>query len=325
MANLYSFAESEGANIFIVRNGERSLEAWRAGGFIAIGWSKARNLDTEVDWYKFKEVIRLAYETDWGPVTPQSLALQASSAFQFIREIAIGDLVLVPVPGAFLAAKVLSPAYYSEEAMEDDAWRHTVEWLTIDPCPRSHCSNALQRRLKVRQTCVNVKDLRPEIIEALNRTQPVSFNDVVLSRAYEPVASALLSAINDQQLEDLVAQLAQTSGAKAVRAAKNSRDPGDVDVLATYELGIGNEESTIKVAYQVKQHDGKTGVTGVMQLIERMEADSEIVRGCIVTTSEQLDDEAKKLADENDIVVITKRGLVEWILMSGLKLLRTSL
>ena len=174
----------------------------------------------------------------------------------------------------------------------------------------------------MRQTCVNVTDLRTEIIDALNRTHPVSFSEVVLAKAYEPVASALLNAIIDQQLEDLVAQLAQTSGAKAVRAAKNTKAPGDADVVATYELGIGNEESTIKVAYQVKQHDGATGITGVMQLIERMEADSEIVRGCIVTTAEQLDEAAQKLADENDIVVITKKGLVEWILMSGLKLLR---
>ena len=322
MINRYGFAEMEETNIFIVRNGERSREAWRAGGFIAIGWSKARDLDKETDWYAFKEVIRQAYAADWGPVTPQSLALQASSAFQFIRKIVIGDLILVPVPGAFLAAKVLSPAYYDHDATDDDAWKHRVEWLTTDPCPRGYCANALQRRLKVRQTCVNVTDLRTEIIDALNRTHPVSFSEVVLAKAYEPVASALLNAIIDQQLEDLVAQLAQTSGAKAVRAAKNTKAPGDADEVATYELGIGNEESTIKVAYQVKQHDGATGITGVMQLIERMEADSEIVRGCIVTTAEQLDEAAQKLADENDIVVITKKGLVEWILMSGLKLLR---
>ena len=41
MINRYGFAEMEETNIFIVRNGERSLEAWRAGGFIAIGIAQA--------------------------------------------------------------------------------------------------------------------------------------------------------------------------------------------------------------------------------------------------------------------------------------------
>jgi predicted Mrr-cat superfamily restriction endonuclease len=248
----------------------------------------------------------------------RSLALQASSAFQFIRNIRIGDLILTPIPGAFLTARVLSEVYFDESGMTtDSAWKHKVEWLTNQPCSRSHCANTLQRRLKVRQTCVNVNDLRSEILDALNRTRPISFNEVVLEGAFEPVAKALMNSINDVQLEELVVQLAQAAGAKAERAPKNSRLPGDVDVIATYDLRIGTEESTIKVAYQIKQHESVTGVTGIEQLVDRMQADTEIVRGYFVTTADELDADAQKLADENDIVVIKKKGLVDWILTSG--------
>jgi hypothetical protein len=165
---------------------------------------------------------------------------------------------------------------------------------------------------------VNVNDLRTEILEAVVRKAPLSFNDIVLAQASVPVANALLKSINDVQLEELVVSLARAAGAKAERAPKNSRLPGDVDVVATYDLRVGTEESTIKVAYQVKQHEAVTGILGVQQLVDRMAADPEIVRGYFVTTADELESAAQTLADENDIVVIKKKGLVEWILMSGL-------
>jgi predicted Mrr-cat superfamily restriction endonuclease len=321
MPNTYDFAQSDTTNIFIVRNGERPIDAWRRDGIIAIGWSEALGLDKEPDWYRFKDIIRNAYAA--GAVTEQSLALQASSAYQFIRKIKVGDLVLVPMSGAFLAAKVSSDVYYDESAKATDStWKHKVDWLTENPCPRSHGGNFLQRRLKVRQTCVNVNDLRSDIIIALTREQPESFSDVVMSKAFETVATALMHTINDGQLEQLIVQLAKASGAKAERGPKNSSLDGDVDVIATYDLKIGNEESTVKVAYQVKQHEAISGAAGIQQLIDRMKVDSEIVRGCFVTTADDLDETAQKLADANDIVVIKKKGLVEWILMSGLGVLQ---
>lgn len=323
MENSYKFAESDTTNIFIVRNGERSIDAWRSGRFIAVGWSEALGLDKEPDWHRFKTLIRVAYAPLWPTMNEQSLALQASSAFQFIRNIGVGDLVIVPIPGAFLAAKVSSDTHFDEGGKETDStWKHDVEWLTNQPVPRSYCGNALQRRLKVRQTCVNVNGLRTEILEALRRRQPVSFNDVVMAKAFEPVANALINSINDVQLEELVVQLARAAGATAERAPKNSRLPGDVDVVATYDLRIGTEESTIKVAFQVKQHEATTGIAGVKQLVDRMQADPEIVRGYFVTTADDLDTAAQTLADENDIVVIKKKGLVEWILSSGLGVLQ---
>ena len=319
MEDMFKFAEVETTNIFIVRNGERSLDDWLEHGFIAIGWSQAMGLDAESDWDKFKSIIREAYLPHWPTMNERSLSLQASSAFQFIRNIRVGDFVLVPMPHSFLACKVTSGAYYDESARKTDStWKRRVQWLTAKPCPRNHGSNALQRRLKVRQTCVNINDLRADIVEAMRRKKPQSFNDVVLERAFEPVANALTNSITDLQLEDLVTRLAQAAGARAERAPKNSGLPGDVDVIATYDLRIGTEESTIKVAYQVKQHEATTGIHGIRQLVERMEADTEIVRGYLVTTADTLDHAAQEMADENDIVVITKKGLVEWILTSGL-------
>jgi predicted Mrr-cat superfamily restriction endonuclease len=324
MDNTYAFATPDSTNIFIVRNGDRPIDDWIRGGFIAVGWSEALGLDKESDWYRFKDIIRKAYEPHWGGnLTEQSLALQASSAFQFVRNLRTGDLVLVPVPGAFLACKVLSDAYYDESAKAtDSSWKHKVQWLTSKPCPRNRGENALQRRLKVRQTCVNVNDLRMVIIAALNRQSPLKFSDVVMADAFKPVANALRRAINDRQLEELVMKLAQAAGAKADRPPKNSRLPGDIDVIATYDLKIGTEESTIKVAYQIKQHEATTDITGIQQLVDRMETDLEIVRGYFVTTADEVDKVAQKLADEKNIIVITKKGLVEWILTSGLGVLQ---
>lgn len=165
---------------------------------------------------------------------------------------------------------------------------------------------------------MDVSALKTDILEALLRKRPVSFNEEVMEKACESVAGALRTVINDVQLEELVMMLAQSSGARVEHAPKNSPLPGDVDVVATYDLRIGSEESTIQVGYQVKQNEGTSEIHGIQQLVDRMSAVPE-------PTAQEISNEAQQLADDNGIIVIRQKPLVEWILTSGLGVLENKM
>jgi predicted Mrr-cat superfamily restriction endonuclease len=307
--------------LFILRLDHR-LERSLKENVIGLGWWRADQLSQIDSWPSFKEHIREKYLEYYQ--NEHSLGNAAGSVWRFIKSMKTGDRVIVPVPGAFYVAQVTSDVFYDPSGANDDidyAYRREVVWVTDKsrPVPRNHGSGALQRWMKARQTCVEVEEgLVRDLDEAVSRKAPVDFGNAVLEAAYVHVAKALRDAINDQGLEKIVRRLAIASGARAWIPPKNSGLPGDADVIAEYDLGIAASGATIEVAYQVKQHKGRTAEWGVQQLILRMDASPSIVRGCMVTTAQSVSEEAKKLADQHDILILTEAELVQWVLSVGL-------
>lgn len=313
-----SSAHNEYTQAFVLRLDDR-LDTSLRDNVIGLGWSRANGLDIERDWDKFKRIIRTAYPELYAD-NNRSLGNAAGSMWRFFHEMRVGDVVVVPVPGSqFRAAEVTSPPYFVESAVDVDfAWRRSVKWLTASPVPRSHAPNSLQKRMKARQTAVDATDLLAEIGAALRATHPISFRTAVLSGAKGVVAQAIQESVTDAQLEDLVMRLARTGGAHTFKPPKNSGKPGDADVIATYDLRIANQDSTVKVAYQVKQHQGESDESGVQQLLDRMAAEPDIAHGVFVTAADKVSERARTLAEENDIIVLAEAELVEWILSVGL-------
>jgi restriction system protein len=297
---------------------------------VAVGWSKADDLADKTKWEEFKSALRTTYPDDYA-ANERALGNAAGSLWRFIHDVQPGDYAVVPTPDGFLIAEFEGQAFHEPKGIDTDSgWRRKVKWRTdiARPVPRSHASNELQRRMKARQTCIECTDLMDDIRAAQERGKPLVFTDAILDATRDAVAKCLRSAINDNGLEQVVARLAKASGARnALVQAKNSGLPGDVDVIAFYDLRIGNQESTVKVAYQVKQHDGDsiTDEWGIQQLIERMNSDeSNVVRGCLVTTARDITEQARNLADENGILVLTEKELVEWVWMVGLQAIGVS-
>lgn len=250
----------------------------------------------------------------------RALGNAAGSVWRFLKDMRPHDLVLVPVERGFLVGEIKSGAWFDEEGVSRDfAWRRKVEWWQKEPFRRDHADNLLQRRLKARQTCVDATDLLPQIEAATRRKEPVSFSQTILETAAAAVSEALTSAVNDTGLEELIARLSRAGGATAEIQPKNSGKPGDVDVIATYDLGIGTQEATIRVAYQIKQHAAQSDAYGIRQLVDRMEVDADLDRGCFVTTAESVTEDARELADRNNILIVTRQELIEWILRTGLR------
>lgn len=309
------------SKLFILRLDHR-LARSLSQGIIGLGWWRARGLPQINAWANFKQCIRDSYPENYQ--NEYSLGNAAGSVWRFLKSMKVRDRAIIPVHGAFHVARIDSDAFYETDGANDDidyAYRRRVTWETKadHPVLRNHASGALQRWMKARQTCVEVQSgLEHDLEEALRRKAPIDFSQAVLEAAQENVARVLREAINDQGLERIVKRLAQAGGARCWIPPKNSGLPGDADIIAQYDLGIAGTETTIEIAYQVKQHTGMSDDWGVQQLIDRMGATPSIVRGCFVTTADEVSETAKRAAEENAIVIITKRELVQWVLSVGL-------
>ncbi len=308
---------------FVFRLAQRFPEA-RKKKVIGLGWVKIGDLSRFTDRDGIKGALRSEYP-DMYKDNERAVGNAAGSIWRFIKEMNVGDLVAIPVQDGFHLVKIAGGVFFDPVgAKEDFGCRRPVEWMTDEPIPRSYAVNDLQLRLKARQTCVEATDLIEAMEESRRRKKPVSFVDTVMVNARAVVAEALRNAVNNVVLEKVVQGLASARGAKTYIPARNNSAPGDVDIIAIYDLRIGNQESLVKVAYQVKQHKGVSDEQGIQQLIDRMK-DGEYRYGCFVTTATEVTETARNLADESDILVLAEKELVDWVLEVGLSALRTHL
>ncbi len=308
---------TNGQRAWLLRLAHRKKESLSAD-VVGIGWTKAKGLAEVKDWAVFKEIIRNAYPNVYGH-SAHALGNASGSIWRFIHEINLDDLILVPTSNGFFVARCKSAVvYYHESGIEQDfAWRRDVQWFHTTPRSRDFADNALQRRMKARQTCIEVTDLLGEIRTALQRKQPLNFYSEAVRQVQGPLSDVLREAVNDRGLEEVVRGLAAASGATTRILPKKQVEKGDVDVEAVYDLRIATQESTVKVGYQVKQHEGESDESAVQQLIPKLEL-GEIDRGCVVSTADVFTKEAEELAELHEILLISRSELVEWLMSVGI-------
>ena len=105
---------------------------------ISIGWARADRLtDLTLDYWQFREVLKEAYYADEPGY--RDAGGVAGQLWRFIRDMAEGDLVVVPHGGEFFVTKVAGPlTYRPEKAEEHSAFRRRVEWMNgAQPIPRA--------------------------------------------------------------------------------------------------------------------------------------------------------------------------------------------
>ena len=137
--------------------GDRVSEALENGHLI-IGWSAAKGLlDEELEWEGFREIIREVYSPDAEKLRKAGSA--GGHMWRFIRDMKIGDLVVVPHGSEFYVGEVAGPAFYDENKVdEDSAYRRPVKWLNGKrPIPRAVAKSALLSRMKTRGTSADAK------------------------------------------------------------------------------------------------------------------------------------------------------------------------
>ena len=146
---------------------DQMAEALKTDSLI-IGWSDAKGLlDEKLTWEQFRQVVHNTYHSDEKNFTKSGRA--AGNVWRFIREMTIGNYVVVPHRSNFYIAQVKDKAYYDElRVREDMAYRRPVIWLNEKkPFPRKITKASLQLRMKVQQACANADDLIGEIEDVL--------------------------------------------------------------------------------------------------------------------------------------------------------------
>jgi len=240
------------------------------------------------------------------------------SIWQFIHNIGKGSLIIVPLAGSFKVAEAIEQApFYDESGYDKDyAWRRKVKWLTDKPVPRSHASNTLQRKMKFQQTCIDItsSQLQDDLVAAMTRKKPISFKSELYSDTRAIVFKHLLNSVTPTQLEKLIAKIYERQGFRAIRQPNKQDEAGDVDVLVEIDAGLGAESRPFTIGIQVKQYEGITDKSAVKQIADRLEVSGSIDRGIVVTTAESFDEDAKLLAEEFDIALVSRDELANWIL-----------
>lgn len=133
-----------------------------ADNVIMIGWARAPGLlDPALNRQDFRPLIAKFYPQH----STGTLGAGAGNMWRFVREMEVGDLVVVPDGASLFVAQVTGPPTWMEDKVEaDTAYRRPVIWLNDKrPTPRSKASSLLQTRLGNMRTCLNISDLLGDV------------------------------------------------------------------------------------------------------------------------------------------------------------------
>lgn len=267
---------------------------------IFIGWSKAPALlNPELDWNKFREIMRTSHY-------PQDLNLRragvaAGHMWRFLREMKVGDLVVVPRGSEFYLARIDGPPTYDpSKESEGTAFRRKVIWLNDKrPVPRKFAQAALQSRMKVHGTSAYASDLLREIqncleLEPEDQTQSfdLQLRQKLTEKTLEEIRSGSLDSFG---FELLIKNYLERKGAESVRIVARSQDQG-ADVVAVFRIAGA---ISVTVAVQAKHYyrpEPPVQKDAVQELIRGIEAESADL-GMLITAG-TISKEAEQLAEE---------------------------
>lgn len=324
--------EQRGQQAFVLRigpSGNDRLQEALDSDQIIIGWAHTPELLNEALTYgEFRDILRDNYYAEDANLRRAGYA--AGTMWRFIREMDIGDLVVVPCPSAFYVAEISGPATHDPSKIEDDtAYRREVNWLNDKkPIKRASARAALISRMKIQGTSARASDLLQEIEECLENakagTKPTFQDDLETKLIEETLKEMTTGRMNDRSFEGLIRDVLRGLGADSVKIVPRSKDEG-ADIVATFKVA-GVIQLTLAV--QAKHWQPKPPVSKpvVEQLIRGIEAESADL-GMIVTTgtvSEDAEARAEKYFEDSGkkIELVDGEYFAKLIVEHGLKLSR---
>ena len=266
---------------------------------IIIGWAEAKRLLNEnLSWEEFRSIISGTYYADESNLRRAGTA--GGHMWRFIREMNIGDLVIVPYGSEFYVAEVSGPATYDESKVEEDtAYRRKVNWLNDKKSiPRVFAKSALISRMKSQGTCAYASDLLSQIKECIEIAKTGSkptFQGDLQSRLVRETLDEIRSGRMDSfGFENLIHDVLVGLGADEARVIPRSQDKG-ADIVATFKVA-GAFRQVLAVQAKHWQPEPPVGKDVVEQLIRGIEAESANL-GMIVTSG-TLSEEAVSFAEQ---------------------------
>ena len=322
-------------------------------GFLTIGYSEflreAMVVDTILaDGENLDTLNRLSKDC-WGGL------LRTRYCLKHFINMKRGDIVVVPLNGTFDVyeidddkANIISELpvdglkdwsgnnvtlengllkIEGEKSIVDLGFFRKVKPVVTEISRNDYAEEPLFRRLKMRQTTANISDIGEFVENAINRfrkEEKLDFN-IFATENLVNALSAEISKINtDTKFEELVQSYFKSLGADSYIPAKNERgkeNGADADVVAVFE--------PLKTIYyvQVKKHDkdSETDDWAVSQIKEYVSLKNANIDdgyskvAWVVSSANKFSENAKKLAVENNVMLLTRDDFAKLLLRAGIK------
>ena len=188
----------------------------------------------------------------------------------------------------------------------------------------------LYRRLKVRQTTINISDLQESInntVERAKKNNPINLYSALLDTALPTITTIIETTINsDVKFEQLIRAYFKALGADVFTPAKNEyakENSSDADIIATFE----STKTTYYIQAKFHDENSETDDWGVKQVKEyvkfkgRMDDDYSRI-AWVISFARDFTQEAKNLAIENDIRLINRYEFIRMLSNIGFNKLR---
>lgn len=182
----------------------------------------------------------------------------------------------------------------------------------------------LTRRLKARQTTLDVNDLETSIDQAIERarnSQPINLRSSVMKGCTEYLIEIIWNDLDDVQFEHLIKKYFCSIGGDAEVQPKNNRKKmGDVDIIALFE--------TLKVIIyvQAKHHDPNSStddwaVEQVVNYANSKESDDEGYASIcwVLSLAKEFSEPCRELARKEGVRLVNGLEFAEMLLDSGME------
>ena len=319
-----------------------ALPLLEKGDYLSIGFGDLydNKLHDIKDKKEFKKYIKA-----------KNIMINANNLWNFIAKFKKDDLILVPNPYGkkFSVYKIVGDKFVGNDDKELSEtltelklnnikdgknilgffWK--VEPIAKDIIKKEYAENSLMRIMRYRGTNVVCNDkLKKSIDDAINNfkeKKPINLFLDIVDSCRDNILKLIKEKLDDKKFEKLIKLYFKQCGANDVyKPSKADNNEGDCDVEAVFEP----IKTVIHV--QAKAHKGYTNEWAIKQINEYIENETEnneyiedemednkyIHIGWVISTCDDFSDEAKKLADKNNILLINGETFAEMLIRSGI-------
>lgn len=305
---------------------------------VAVGWSRV-NFSSFSDVDEVVDQVIQAYYSE-GSAMPQVVGKRRNEVRRF-KNLRKGDRIIIPYWDSVCLAICNGKEIYDTNASDLDlSNQRKVKYIHNEDgglmyIPRTHLSEGLQRRLRVRGTTIaDLYEFENEIDHLFiskNFSWLSSLEDIQQSIAKDFKKELLQNLRSGKTylqtggigLENLIRELMEIEGYNAkVLSKRTFKSFGDADIQAIKSDRFGEN----KVLIQVKHHYGTSGLWGAEQLIEILNQQPELIQEykLVLITSAEASEELRKVCNDKDISLLTGTELVDWIFDCLIKLSPTT-
>lgn len=320
-------------------------------GYLTIGFSDFTNekfIDKvlEDDWNYFNN----QFQEMWGKI-PRT----RHNLWRFLK-FSKGDIIIVPSWGSFFVCEIsderpllISETYtndlktWGDKKVEtngnhlisengkiyDLGFARKVKILHSKVSRAKFADAKLTSRMKIRQTNGSINDLKKSIEKSIANyveNRPIHLHSIIVDKTANVVLDAIKTELNPDKFERLVKTYFKTVGANDVTIPpKNARDKeGDADIVAVFE------NIKLIIYTQAKFHKGKVNEYGINQILDYKTNKESIDDGYnkiawVITSADTFNEEAEKIAAEDEIQLIDGLEFSKMLLNAGINLLNTNL